>query len=201
MHEFYKGAVDLEDANDILSAYHIFRVPKKFYYLCTELFIARGEIRTTTWFSWCQKAIKVLSQSGIKYVKISQIVVDWHTEFRVSNQFKFPCENKKKLPHLWILIKIQQMLYCCKARRLWGIQTYWRRFFTISIIRFSPTFWNSWTHLVFSSTSILLHCLIMKKLMVPKIHLLPGKNIIIKETDGSIKKEHLFRRYGLCCVC
>ena len=25
-------------------------------------------------------------------------MVDWHTEFRVSNKFKFPCENKKKLP-------------------------------------------------------------------------------------------------------
>ena len=31
-------------------------------------------------------------------MKISQTVVDWHAEFRVSNKFKFPCENKKKLP-------------------------------------------------------------------------------------------------------
>ena len=25
-------------------------------------------------------------------------MVDWHAEFRVSNKFKFTCENKKKLP-------------------------------------------------------------------------------------------------------
>ena len=31
-------------------------------------------------------------------MKISRTVVDCHAEFRVSNKFKFPCENKKKLP-------------------------------------------------------------------------------------------------------
>ena len=31
-------------------------------------------------------------------VKISQTVVNWHAEFRVSNKLNFPCENKKKIP-------------------------------------------------------------------------------------------------------
>ena len=30
-------------------------------------------------------------------MKRSQTVLYWHAEFRVSNQFKFPCENKKNL--------------------------------------------------------------------------------------------------------
>ena len=25
-------------------------------------------------------------------------MVNWHAEFRVSNKFKFPCENRKKIP-------------------------------------------------------------------------------------------------------
>ena len=61
-------------------------------YLCTEFLIAKVKIHTTTCFACCPEAIKVLLQSGIKYVKI------WHVEFMVSNKCKFPCEKKKKLP-------------------------------------------------------------------------------------------------------
>ena len=61
-------------------------------------FYCRGKIHTTKWFACCLEKNKLISQSGIKYVKISRAVVDWHTEFRVSNKFKLPFENKKKLP-------------------------------------------------------------------------------------------------------
>ena len=67
------------------------------YYWCTSLFIAEGKIHTTTWVACFLEEIKVLSHSGIEYVKIYRTVVDWHAESIVSNKFKFPCENRKTL--------------------------------------------------------------------------------------------------------
>ena len=39
MHKSYKGVVELEDGNDILSDYQIYRVQIKGYNLCTALLI------------------------------------------------------------------------------------------------------------------------------------------------------------------
>ena len=59
---------------DIMSAYQIYKVQMKCYYLCTSLFIARGEIDTTIRVACLSEAIKVISQSGIKYLKRSWTV-------------------------------------------------------------------------------------------------------------------------------
>ena len=52
-HKPYKYGVELEDGNDILSAYQMYRFRTKCYYLCTALFIAKEKIHTTTWFACC----------------------------------------------------------------------------------------------------------------------------------------------------
>ena len=77
-HESYNDVVELEYGNDILSSYQMYRVRIECYYLCKSLLIAEGKICTTTWVACCSEAIKVKSQSGIKYVKISRIVVYLH---------------------------------------------------------------------------------------------------------------------------
>ena len=42
-HGYYKDVVELDDGNDIMSKYQIYRVQMKCYYLCTALFIRKGE--------------------------------------------------------------------------------------------------------------------------------------------------------------
>ena len=64
----------------------------------TTFYCKGGKTHTTTWVDCCLEAIKVLSHNGIKDVKISLTVIDLYAELRVSNKFKFPCENRKKIP-------------------------------------------------------------------------------------------------------
>ena len=75
-HESYKDVVELEGGNDTLSAYQIYMIQMKRYYLCTELSIAKEKIHTTTWVACCPEEIKVLSHIGIKYVKRFRTMVD-----------------------------------------------------------------------------------------------------------------------------
>ena len=53
-HESYKDIVDIEYGNDILSAYQIYGIQMKRYYLRTSLLIAEEKRHTTTWVAMQQ---------------------------------------------------------------------------------------------------------------------------------------------------
>ena len=135
-------------------------------------------------------------------MKRSWTVVDCNAGFRVSYKFKFPCENKKKSPPFMGSNKYLADALMLYGKKTIGYPNFLEGMFHCFRNNIIPNLLKLMNSPSLTKNKDIASLLEDEEMSEAKNTLATReKQVIIKETDGSITKECLSLRHGLCYFC